>query len=345
MASSLVSPATKINNVCNLHFVQYIPRIHTNQLKNVKQLTTEEIRQRKFLKRGLQLSILVLGQCGTGKSSFINALCDEDIIATNRSAPPDLILEEHNARIYEGGTQINLDITMAPGFGDFIDNKTSTVKITEFIDAQFDRMLNEECRIQRNPKSKDTRIHAALYFIRPTGKGLRELDIEIMREVGRRCNLIPIISKSDLLTTEEKYLNRELIMKDIKEKGIQVYDFSACFDDVDEAESESIMDLVPFAIVSGSERKIIDQVEHKVRIVPHGVIEIDNPEHSDFMILRTCLLGACLQDLKDTTHTLYYENYRTNMLSKANVIGIMNQNEEASTKSLISRISKSEDIV
>lgn len=301
------------------------------------------MRRRKFLKRGLQLSVLVLGQSGTGKSTFINAICDQDIIATNRSAPSDLILEEHNAKIHEGGTQINLDITMAPGFGDLIDNQSSIGKIVEFIDDQYDKMLNEECRIQRNPKTKDTRVHATLYFIRPTGKGLRELDIEIMREVGKRCNLIPIISKADLLTTEEKDLNRKLIMEDIRQNMIQIYDFSSCFDDVDENESECIMNFVPFALVSGTERKLINQVERKVRTVSHGVIEIENPEHSDFIILRTCLLGACLQDLKDTTHSTFYENYRTNRLSETNMIGIMNQNIEGSSRCSISERSESED--
>lgn len=303
------------------------------------------IRQRKFLKRGLHLSLLILGQCGTGKSTFINALCDEDIIPTNRSAPSELLLEEHNARIYEGGTQINLDVILAPGFGDFIDNNASIAKITEFIDTQFEKLLNEECRIQRNTKSKDTRIHATLYFIRPIGKGLRELDIEIMREVGKRCNLIPVISKSDLLTQEEKNINRELIMNDIKKHDIHIYDFSACFDDVDEAESEGIMELVPFAVVSGLERKIIDQAEHKVRTVAHGVIEIDNPEHSDFMLLRTCLLGACLQDLKDTTHNTFYENYRTIKLSKTNPIGVSKTNNDDMSNSITSKMPKSENVV
>lgn len=230
---------------------------------------------------------------------------------------------------------------MAPGFNDFIDNKLSTSKITEFIDQQFEKMLNEECRIQRNPKTKDTRIHAVLYFIRPTGKGLRELDIEVMKEIGSRGNLIPIISKADLLTDDEKDLNRKLIMEDIKLHKINIYDFSACFEDVEEEEeeeeregcgndneaSESIMNLVPFAIISGSERRIIDQVEHIVRQVPHGIIKIDDPEHSDFMILRTCLLGACIQDLKESTHSIFYENYRTNMLSKAKVLSMKNKSD------------------
>lgn len=308
------------------------------------QLTAEEIRQRKFLKRGLQLSVMVLGQCGTGKSTFVNTLCDEDVVPTNRAAPAELLLEETTARIYEGGTQISLDITMAPGFGDFIDNKATTGKVVEYIDKQFEKMLSEECRIQRNPKSKDTRIHAVLYFIRPTGKGLRELDIHCMKELSSRCNLIPIISKADLLTDDERDLNRKLIMADLEKYDIPIYDFSACFEDVDEDESKSIMDLVPFALISGTERKIIDQTEYKVRIVPHGIIKIDDPEHSDFMILRTCLLGACLQDLKETTHSVYYEKYRTKMLSKSNVIGIMEKTDEQSAN-LISRLSKSDDVI
>lgn len=296
------------------------------------------------MKRGLQLSILVVGECGTGKSTFINSLCDEDIVPTNRAAPAELMLEEHTARIYEGGTQISMDITIAPGFGDFIDNKLSTEKVVEFIDNQFEKMLSEECRIQRNTKSKDTRIHAVLYFIRPTGKGLRELDIHCLKSLNNKCNIIPIMSKADLLTNEEREINRKLIMEDIVKNNINIYDFSSCFDDVIESQNESIMDLVPFAIVSGTERKIIDQVEHKVRVVPHGVIEIDNPEHSDFMILRTCLLGACLQDLKEMTHNVYYEKYRTDMLTRTNVLGVVNKEPETSNN-IISRISNSSNVI
>lgn len=271
------------------------------------------------------MSILVLGESGTGKSTFVNTLCDEDIIPTNRSAPAELIIEEHHAKLYEGGTQISLDITMCPGFGDYINNEASTKRMVNFVEEQFENVLNEECRINRNPKFKDTRIHAVLYFIRPTGKGLRELDIQCLKELSKRCNIIPIMSKADFLTDDERNLNRELIMKDIKTNGIAVYDFSSSFDDVDEGgeDSESIMSLVPFSIISGSERKIIDQVEYKVRLTPHGIIRVDDPSHSDFLILRTCLLGACLQDLKETTHSVFYEKYRSEMLSRNNLMNVI----------------------
>jgi cell division control protein 11/sporulation-regulated protein 28 len=274
----------------------------------------------------LQLSILVLGQCGTGKSTFINSLCDKNIIPPNIRVPTKLFFEQHNEIIFDGGTNIELDITVAKGFGDLIDNSSSLSKTIEFIDSQFEKTLNEECKIKRNIKTKDTRIHVVLYFIRPTGNGLRVTDIEIMKAIGLRCNLIPVISKADLLTEKEKTLNKKIIMNDVKENNINIYDFSMCFNDLDDVKerNDCSMPLLPFAIVSGSEKKIIGDVEHKVRQVAHGIIKIDDPEHSDFIILRTCLLGACLEDLREKTFNIFYENYRTNKLSNTNIFNIIN---------------------
>ena len=39
-------------------------------------------------------------------------------------------------------------------------------------------------------------------------------------------------------------------------------------------------------------------------------MEIDNPEHSDFALLRKFLIQTHMQDLKDVTHDVHYENYR-----------------------------------
>ena len=50
---------------------------------------------------------------------------------------------------------------------------------------------------------KDTRVHALLYFIAPTGHSLKPVDIEFMKRLGTRVNLIPVIAKSDTLTDEE----------------------------------------------------------------------------------------------------------------------------------------------
>lgn len=37
---------------------------------------------------------------------------------------------------------------------------------------------------------------------------------------------------------------------------------------------------------------------------------MENPEHSDFLLLRTMLVRTHMQDLKDVTREHHYENYR-----------------------------------
>lgn len=49
----------------------------------------------------------------------------------------------------------------------------------------------------------DTRVHACLYFIPPYGHGLRQIDLEFLKRLQYKVNLIPIIAKADGLTIGE----------------------------------------------------------------------------------------------------------------------------------------------
>ncbi|KAH6583766.1 hypothetical protein BASA60_001287 [Batrachochytrium salamandrivorans] len=46
----------------------------------------------------------------------------------------------------------------------------------------------------------DVRVHACLYFVQPSGHTLKPLDIEVMKHLGTRVNLIPVVAKADTLT-------------------------------------------------------------------------------------------------------------------------------------------------
>lgn len=87
----------------------------------------------------------------------------------------------------EDGVRIALTIVDTPGFGDNIDNEFTYVappssparfeldglrrfqEIVGYLERQYDDILAEESRIKRNPRFRDNRIHALLYFIPPTG--------------------------------------------------------------------------------------------------------------------------------------------------------------------------------
>lgn len=52
------------------------------------------------------------------------------------------------------------------------------------------------------------------------------------------------------------------------------------------------------------------------RLYPWGVVEVENSEHCDFTKLRNMLIRTHMQDLKDVTQDVHYENFRLNRLKK-----------------------------
>jgi len=75
------------------------------------------------------------------------------------------------------------------------------------------------------------------------------------------------------------------------------------------------MSKVPFAVV-GATNEITSGDGRKVRgrRYPWGVIEVDNEEHCDFVKLRQMLIRTHMEELKEHTNNILYENYRTDKL-------------------------------
>ncbi|KAH9081822.1 septin [Lactarius deliciosus] len=267
------------------------------------------------VKKGVQFTVMVVGASGTGRTTFVNTLCESEVLSHKVSDSPETAHVEEGIRIKpvnveleEDGVRIALTIVDTPGFGDNIDNEFAFQEIVGYLERQYDDILAEE----------DNRVHALLYFIPPTGHALREMDIELMRRLSPRVNVIPVVGKADSLTPSELRGFKKRIMEDIEHYDIPVYNFPY---DVEEDDEETIQDnselraLLPFAIV-GSEQEIeIEGQPTRARIYPWGIVEVDNPKHSDFSRLRSALLNSHLADLKSLTHDVLYETYRTEKLS------------------------------
>lgn len=94
-------------------------------------------------------------------------------------------------------------------------------------------------------------------------------------------------------------------MEDVEYYSIPVYNFPY---DVEEDDEETIQDnselraLLPFAIVGSEEEFMINGESVRGRRYPWGIVEVDNPTHSDFARLRQALLVTHLTDLKEITH-------------------------------------------
>lgn len=285
--------------------------------------------RRKAVKKGLSFTIMIVGASGLGKSTFVNTLCEKQALSSSRddeSWAPELAAKPKTVRINpvsvdleEDGVKLNLTVIDTPGFGDNINNTPAFNEILSFIEKQYDDVLAEECRIKRNPKFLDNRVHALLYFLPPTGHSLREIDIEFMRRLGPRVNVIPVIGKSDSLTPQEIADYKQRIIEDIGHYQIPIYNFPI---DEEEDDDEIIEDnnelraLLPFSIVGSEEEVIMNGRRVRCRQYPWGVVEVDNSRHCDFSKLRYMLLSSHLHELKEITHDFLYEQYRTERLSR-----------------------------
>ncbi|ODV84972.1 hypothetical protein CANARDRAFT_8105 [[Candida] arabinofermentans NRRL YB-2248] len=293
------------------------------------------LRKRKTLKKSLNFTIMVIGQSGSGRSTFINSLCDQLIVEPSSTVSyytpeeqnlhdRELQLRKSTVELEDGeGIRISLNLIDTPGFGDCIDNSKSFDIIKDYLKHQFDEILIEESKLRRNPRFKDGRVHCCLYFINPTGHGLNEMDVEIMKSLGELVNIIPIISKSDSLTLNELKLNKNLIKQDLDYYNIPIFNFNNEYFNLDESLDDETIELnkylqktIPFSIM-GSNLTINDLETgelKRVRKYKWGIVDIFDNEISDFLTLKNTLLITHLNDFKDYTHEVLYENYRTKTL-------------------------------
>lgn len=283
---------------------------------------------RKSVRKGFNFNVMVVGESGLGKSTLVNTLFNTSLYPPKEPTTPshDIIpktvsIQSTSANIEENGVRLRLTVVDTPGFGDFVNNDDSWRPIVENIEQRFDAYLEAENKVNRT-NIIDNRIHACVYFIQPTGHSLKPLDIEVMRRLHTKVNLIPVVAKADTLTDEEVALFKQRILADIQHHRIQIFEGPRYELDDEEtiAENQEIMSKVPFAVVgANSEVTTADKRKVRGRNYPWGIIEVDNEEHCDFVKLRQMLIRTHMEELKEHTNNSLYENYRSDKLTQMGV--------------------------
>ncbi|KAG7254014.1 hypothetical protein CRUP_027508, partial [Coryphaenoides rupestris] len=98
--------------------------------------------------------------------------------------------------------------------------------VVDYIDRQFESYLQEELKIKRSLHSyHDSRVHACLYFISPTGHSLKSLDLVTMKKLDSKVNIIPVIAKADTISKSELHKFKIKIMSELVSNGVQIYQF------------------------------------------------------------------------------------------------------------------------
>ncbi|KAA0192874.1 Septin-7 [Fasciolopsis buskii] len=131
---------------------------------------------RKAVRRGFEFNLMVVGESGLGKSTFINSLFltdlyNADFPGPSRRPKKTSSVQSNTVILRESGVVLKLKLIDTPGFGDSVDNTNCWQPIIDYIDARFDDYIWGESRVNRGTQSlSDQRVHALIYFISPTGE-------------------------------------------------------------------------------------------------------------------------------------------------------------------------------
>ncbi|MCJ1369868.1 Septin spn4 [Loxospora ochrophaea] len=279
-------------------------------------------RHKIVAKRGAAFTIMVAGESGLGKTTFINTLFSTTIknYADHKRRHAKQVdktveIEITKAELEEKFFKVRLTVIDTPGFGDYVNNRDSWMPIIEFLDDQHESYMLQEQQPKRVDKI-DLRVHACLYFIRPTGHSLKPLDIEVMKRLSSRVNLIPVVAKADTLSLSDLAKFKQRIRAAIEAQGIKIYQPPEEEDDEGAARfARELKAAMPFAVI-GSEK---DVKTHDGRVVKGrqyiwGIAEVENDDHCDFKKLRSILIRTHMLDLIHTTEESHYEQYRAQQM-------------------------------
>lgn len=106
-------------------------------------------------------------------------------------------------------------------------------------------------------------------------------------------NIVPVIAKADVLTKREMSRLKQRVLDEIGSHGIKIYPLPECDSDEDEEYKEQVRQLkqaVPFAVCGANTLLEVRGRKVRGRLYPWGVVEVENPDHCDFIKLRTMLM-------------------------------------------------------
>jgi len=186
----------------------------------------------------------------------------------------------------------------------------------QYINDQHEKYLQAELHPQRARHIDDTRVHGVIFFIAPTGHALKPIDIVVLKALSGIVNVVPVIAKSDSLTTEERLSFKKRIRDELAFNDIRLFPYDAEDDEPEEVKLHSeARELIPFAIVGSEQMANIGGKKVRARKNKWGTVNVEDPSHCEFVHLRDFLTRTHLQELIETTAHIHYEAFRTKRLA------------------------------
>uniref|UniRef100_A0A673MBI8 Septin n=1 Tax=Sinocyclocheilus rhinocerous TaxID=307959 RepID=A0A673MBI8_9TELE len=275
--------------------------------------------QQKAVKKGFVFNLMVVGESGLGKSTLVNSLfltnlyMDRCMPDVSEKIARTVSITKSTLDIVEEGVNLRLTVIDTPGFGDALNNHESWKAAVHYVDQEMEKYRRNEIGLNRK-NITDNRVHCCLYFISPHGHGLKPIDVNFMKALDQKVNIVPVLAKADSLTPKETCNMKAKILTEIDKFKIRIFQVPECDPDNGDLFKQQTLELkrsIPLAVIGSN--TVVERNGRRVRarVYPWGIVEVENPSHSDFVHLRNMLIPEeHMQDLKDVTRETHYENYR-----------------------------------
>lgn len=283
---------------------------------------------RKSARKGFTFNIMAVGPSCIGKTSLLSALFGKNLeitrsdkcqtlsdqsakrCPTTLSDPlnPPVTLESKTFEIDEKKVRLKLTVVESQSYGDALNTTGTHKPLVDYIESQFaDYYKRESSHDRRN--IQDRMVHCLFFFIAADGYGLSRLDLEFLRAIHNRVNIVPIIATAEALTASERASFKRRVRDDLEKNNIRIYELpDADPDDTDDMKRciKEIQDASPFAVCRINRKPDNSIIE---RNLDWGQIDPCDRDHSDYLLLKT-MLHMQMPDLQDSTHEIFYEEYR-----------------------------------
>jgi len=160
-------------------------------------------------KRKINVSILLFGETGLGKTCFINHVLGSPIFSDSYLPNEDNtgpVIRVRRQELEENGTNVLLSVVDLPEFGFSMSKREAGKAALSYLEEQFAHNLREDSkhRRQRNVfESSDARTHSVLYFHNPSAQRLSNLDLDLLQKMNQLANVIVVVAKGDTLLRHE----------------------------------------------------------------------------------------------------------------------------------------------
>eukprot|EP01017_Pseudomicrothorax_dubius_P048018 TRINITY_DN8678_c0_g1_i1.p1 TRINITY_DN8678_c0_g1~~TRINITY_DN8678_c0_g1_i1.p1 ORF type:complete len:429 (-),score=54.31 TRINITY_DN8678_c0_g1_i1:163-1449(-) len=271
---------------------------------NHSEMIALQQRRQEELAKPIYFNVIVVGESGVGKSTFIDAFLSRHFNRDEASVirpTTEAINEKIGVRSW-GSTKLIMKLVDTPGYSQKRPPKECYRLVRNYLIDCYGAYQEryETSRRGRPIEDQDTRIHVCLYFL--TGPRIKQEDILMMRRLQSYVSIIPVLAKGDTYTPEEIRQIKLDLIADARDHHVDWFD---CASAVGPEKSGTLQDgpfgpSPPFVVVSAVEKVPIAPNQFVIgRKYRWGVCSLENPDHSDFMLLYSLLIGhfslACIR--------------------------------------------------